>query len=177
MLLGTDVCVRMVFVWEETRVPRGNPPVWLGDRMTISHADARYQTLVAAVRGECVNTAPARQLVWVSLTCIICSKLCTSIRVVKRQVLLSLKCNNTYDRETDKNLKELGFYPVRPWTLDVLGICFYLLGIWHYHIRIQLKCSLSFSCSCLMGKIFPPNYQTRPFLNLRKKPDTTFGMT
>jgi len=27
MLVGTDVCVRMVFVWEETGVPRGNPPV------------------------------------------------------------------------------------------------------------------------------------------------------
>ena len=37
MLVGTDVCVRMVFVWEETRVPRGNPPVWLGAHMTISH--------------------------------------------------------------------------------------------------------------------------------------------
>jgi len=27
MLFGTDVCVRMVFVWEETRVPERNPPV------------------------------------------------------------------------------------------------------------------------------------------------------
>ena len=27
MLVGTDVCVRAVFVWEETGVPRGNPPV------------------------------------------------------------------------------------------------------------------------------------------------------
>ena len=27
MLVGTDVYVRMVFVWEETGVPRGNPPV------------------------------------------------------------------------------------------------------------------------------------------------------
>ena len=26
-LVGTDVCVRMVFVWEETGVPGGNPPV------------------------------------------------------------------------------------------------------------------------------------------------------
>jgi len=35
MLVGTtDVCVRMVFVWEETG---GNTPVWLGDHMTISH--------------------------------------------------------------------------------------------------------------------------------------------
>ena len=40
MLVGTDVCVRMVFVWEENIVPGGNPPVWLGDHMTISHADA-----------------------------------------------------------------------------------------------------------------------------------------
>jgi len=27
MLVGTDVCVLMVFVWEETGVPGGNPPV------------------------------------------------------------------------------------------------------------------------------------------------------
>jgi len=27
MLVRTDVCVRMVFVWEETGVPGGNPPV------------------------------------------------------------------------------------------------------------------------------------------------------
>ena len=27
VLVGTDVCVRMVFVWEETGVPGGNPPV------------------------------------------------------------------------------------------------------------------------------------------------------
>ena len=40
MLVGTDVCVWMVVVWEETRVPGGNPPVWLGDHMTISHVDA-----------------------------------------------------------------------------------------------------------------------------------------
>ena len=31
----SDVCVRMVFVWEETGVPAGNPPVWLGDHITI----------------------------------------------------------------------------------------------------------------------------------------------
>ena len=29
--------------------------------MTISHADAGYRTRVVAVRGECVNTGPARQ--------------------------------------------------------------------------------------------------------------------
>ena len=34
MLFGTEVCVRMVFVWEETGVPGGNPPVWLGDHLT-----------------------------------------------------------------------------------------------------------------------------------------------
>ena len=32
MLVGTDVCVRMVFVWEVTGVPGGNPPAWLGDQ-------------------------------------------------------------------------------------------------------------------------------------------------
>ena len=61
MLVGTDVCVRMVFVWEETGVPGGNPFVWLGDHMTISHAYVGYRTRVAALRGEFVNTAPARQ--------------------------------------------------------------------------------------------------------------------
>ena len=44
MLVGTDVYVPVVFVWEETGVPRGNPPAWLGDHMTISHADAGYWT-------------------------------------------------------------------------------------------------------------------------------------
>ena len=28
---------------KETGVPGGNPPVWLGDHMTISHADAGYR--------------------------------------------------------------------------------------------------------------------------------------
>ena len=55
MLVGTDV-----FVWEETGVPGGNQPVWLGDHMTILPADAGYRTRVAAVRGECVITAPVR---------------------------------------------------------------------------------------------------------------------
>ena len=40
MLVGTDVCVPVVFVWEETGVPGRNPPVWLGDHMNFSHADA-----------------------------------------------------------------------------------------------------------------------------------------
>ena len=44
MLVGTDVCVRMVFVWEVTGVPVGNPPVWLGDQMTTSHTDTGYRT-------------------------------------------------------------------------------------------------------------------------------------
>ena len=57
MLVGTDVCVPKVFVLEETGE---NPPVWLGNYMIISHADARYWTRLAAVRGECINTAPAR---------------------------------------------------------------------------------------------------------------------
>ena len=38
MLVGTDVCVGLVFVWEETGVPGGNTPVQLGDHMTIPHA-------------------------------------------------------------------------------------------------------------------------------------------
>ena len=61
MFVGTDICVPVVFVWEETGVPGGNPPVWLGDHMTISHADAGYWTRVAAMRGELVTTTPARQ--------------------------------------------------------------------------------------------------------------------
>jgi len=28
-----DVCIRIVFLWKETGVPGGNPPVWLGDHM------------------------------------------------------------------------------------------------------------------------------------------------
>jgi len=50
MLVGTDVCVLVVFMWEETGVPGGNPPAWLGDHMTISHANAGYWTWVAAVK-------------------------------------------------------------------------------------------------------------------------------
>ena len=36
-------------------------PVWLADHMTISHGEAGYWTWVAAVRGKCVTTVPARQ--------------------------------------------------------------------------------------------------------------------
>ena len=61
MLVSTNVCIPVVFVWEETGVPGGNPPVWLGDHMTISHADAGYWSRVAAVRGKRGTTAPARQ--------------------------------------------------------------------------------------------------------------------
>ena len=60
-LVGTDVCFLMVFLCKETGIPEGNPLVWLGDHMTISHADAGYWTRVAAVRGERVTTTPARQ--------------------------------------------------------------------------------------------------------------------
>ena len=61
MLVGTDVCVQMVFVWEENGVPGGNQPVWLGDHMTISHADAEYRSGSQWWEVRCVNTAPARQ--------------------------------------------------------------------------------------------------------------------
>ena len=61
MLVGTDVYVPVVFEWEETGVSGGNPPGWLGDHMNISHTNAAYWTRVAAVRGERVTTAPARQ--------------------------------------------------------------------------------------------------------------------
>ena len=42
MLVGTDVCILGVFMLEETRIPRGNPAVGLGDHMTISLADGWY---------------------------------------------------------------------------------------------------------------------------------------
>ena len=38
MHVGTDGCVCVVFVWEETGVHGRNPPARLGDHMTISHA-------------------------------------------------------------------------------------------------------------------------------------------
>ena len=37
------------------------PPVRIGDQMTISHADAGYRTLVAALKEERVTTATARE--------------------------------------------------------------------------------------------------------------------
>ena len=37
------------FVWEETWVPGGNSPIWLGDHMTIPHANAGYRARFAAV--------------------------------------------------------------------------------------------------------------------------------
>ena len=54
MLVGTDVCFPVVFVWEETGVPGGKPHVWLGDHMSIWR--------VAAVWGEYVTTTPARRV-------------------------------------------------------------------------------------------------------------------
>ena len=38
------------------RVPRENPPVWLGDYITISNADVGYKIWVSAARGDCVTT-------------------------------------------------------------------------------------------------------------------------
>ena len=35
MLVGIDVCIRVVLVWEKTGVPGENPPVWLGDQMNL----------------------------------------------------------------------------------------------------------------------------------------------
>ena len=58
MLVGTDGCVRVVFLWEETEVPGGNPQARLGDHMTNSHVPNMYQTRVAAVRSERFTTAP-----------------------------------------------------------------------------------------------------------------------
>ena len=34
MLVGTDVCVQIVFVWKVTAVPGRNPPARLDDHMT-----------------------------------------------------------------------------------------------------------------------------------------------
>ena len=31
MLVGTDVCVRVIFVWDETGEPKGNSPFWIRD--------------------------------------------------------------------------------------------------------------------------------------------------
>ena len=88
MLVGTDVCVRMVFVWEETGVTGGNPPVWLGDHMTISHADAGYLTRVAAVRGECVKTAPARQPCYHQWVALFSQKLRAHLRLYQREAMM-----------------------------------------------------------------------------------------
>ena len=38
LLVGTDVCISVVCMWEKTRVPRGNQPVQLSNHITISHA-------------------------------------------------------------------------------------------------------------------------------------------
>ena len=55
-MLVVYVCV--VFMWEETGV---NPPVWVGNHMTMSDADARYRSWVAAVRDKSITSAPVRQ--------------------------------------------------------------------------------------------------------------------
>ena len=88
MLVGTDVCVRMVFVWEETGVTGGNPPVWLGDHMAISHADAGYLTRVAAVRGECVKTVPARQPCYHQWVALFSQKLRAHLRLYQREAMM-----------------------------------------------------------------------------------------
>ena len=44
---------RVLFVWKETGVPRGNAPARLGNGMTISQADIRYRARVAPMRGKC----------------------------------------------------------------------------------------------------------------------------
>ena len=62
MLVGTDVCILGVFMWEEIGIPGGNPTVWPGDHMTISLAEGWYWTRVAAVRDERFTTTPARQI-------------------------------------------------------------------------------------------------------------------
>ena len=48
--LENNSVFRVVFLWEETRVPTGNQPVQLGDRMPMSHANTRYHMWVTAVR-------------------------------------------------------------------------------------------------------------------------------
>ena len=56
MVIVTHVCFCAVFVSEEVRVLRGNPPVRPSDHMTISYADTVYRTHgVAAVSGQCVG--------------------------------------------------------------------------------------------------------------------------
>ena len=57
-----ELAEQVVVVRRKPEYLGGNPPVWLGDHMTISHADVGYHTWVETVRGEMVTTAPARQL-------------------------------------------------------------------------------------------------------------------
>jgi len=44
--VGIDVCVRVVFVGKETRVPGGNPIVRLVDHVTILYVDAVYANTI-----------------------------------------------------------------------------------------------------------------------------------
>ena len=53
MLIGTDGCVCVVFMWEETRVTQRKPTWCPHDHLT---CDAGYQTNVAAARGESFTT-------------------------------------------------------------------------------------------------------------------------
>ena len=54
MLDGTNVCVRVVSVWEETGLPEGNPAARLGHHMAILHAEKGW-TLMLAKNKMCVR--------------------------------------------------------------------------------------------------------------------------
>ena len=59
MLVGTDVCIRMVFVWEETGVPGGNPTCltwWTHDHLTCR---CRVSNPGRSAESECVNGVSA----------------------------------------------------------------------------------------------------------------------
>ena len=55
MHISTDVCVHVVFVWKETEVPGGNPPVWLGDHMTRTSALTTAYTVLVTVYLKVLN--------------------------------------------------------------------------------------------------------------------------
>ena len=54
MLVGTNVCVRVVSVWEETGIPEWNPAARLGHHMAILHAEEGW-TLMLAKNKICVR--------------------------------------------------------------------------------------------------------------------------
>ena len=65
MIVGTDVSFGWSSCGRKPECPEETHLFDFGDHMTSSHADAGYRTWVAAVRGECVNTATARQsVIW-----------------------------------------------------------------------------------------------------------------